>query len=137
MQTPALPPGDPHRPSDEPVPPTDDAAAPVPAVPEGPSTIVRNPASNPEAPAGEDVLVDLFGGDGPRVSDDSPTAITKNPPKPPNEAVADKAAAESLRGRRLAHYELLEPIGVGGMAAVIRARDTQLDRTVALKILPP
>ena len=42
----------------------------------------------------------------------------------------------SLRGRRLAHYELIEPIGVGGMAAVIRARDTQLDRLVALKILP-
>jgi serine/threonine protein kinase len=42
-----------------------------------------------------------------------------------------------LRGRRLAHFELLEPIGVGGMGAVIRARDTQLDRTVALKILPP
>jgi serine/threonine protein kinase len=42
-----------------------------------------------------------------------------------------------LRGRPLAHFELLEPIGVGGMAAVIRARDTQLDRTVALKILPP
>src|SRR5262249_43831206 len=44
---------------------------------------------------------------------------------------------ESLRGRLLAHFELLEPIGVGGMAAVIRARDTQLDRTVALKVLPP
>src|SRR5215831_13712366 len=37
----------------------------------------------------------------------------------------------------LAHFELLEPIGVGGMAAVIRARDTQLERFVALKILPP
>jgi serine/threonine protein kinase len=42
-----------------------------------------------------------------------------------------------LQGRRLAHFELIEPIGVGGMAAVIRARDTQLDRSVALKILPP
>ena len=37
----------------------------------------------------------------------------------------------------LAHFELIEPIGVGGMAAVLRARDTQLDRIVALKILPP
>src|ERR1019366_1925444 len=37
----------------------------------------------------------------------------------------------------LAHFELIEPIGVGGMAAVIRAHDTQLDRFVALKILPP
>jgi serine/threonine protein kinase len=137
MQTPALPPGDPHRRTDEPVPPTDDAAESVPAVPDGPSRIVRNPAPTTDAPADEDVLVDLFGGDGPRVSDDSPTVITKNPPKPLNETVADKAAAESLRGRRLAHFELLEPIGVGGMAAVIRARDTQLDRTVALKILPP
>jgi len=42
-----------------------------------------------------------------------------------------------LRGRKLGHFELVETIGVGGMAAVIRARDTQLDRNVALKILPP
>jgi serine/threonine protein kinase len=42
-----------------------------------------------------------------------------------------------VRGRRLAHFELIEPIGVGGMAAVLRARDTLLDRYVALKILPP
>src|SRR5262249_27056452 len=42
-----------------------------------------------------------------------------------------------MRGGRLPHFGLLEPIGVGGMAAVLRARDTQLDRFVALKILPP
>src|SRR6266852_7217631 len=42
-----------------------------------------------------------------------------------------------LSGKTLAHFELLEPVGVGGMAAVLRARDTQLDRVVALKILPP
>jgi serine/threonine protein kinase len=45
--------------------------------------------------------------------------------------------AHLIRGRRLAHFELEEPLGVGGMAAVIRAKDTLLDRIVALKILPP
>ena len=45
--------------------------------------------------------------------------------------------APTLAGRRLGHFELIEPIGVGGMAAVLQARDTQLDRVVALKILPP
>jgi hypothetical protein len=60
--------------------------------------------------------------------------ISKSPPRP---APAEDAFAGGLRGRQLAHFELIEPIGVGGMAAVIRARDTQLDREVALKILPP
>jgi serine/threonine protein kinase len=54
----------------------------------------------------------------------------------PRRARASADGAD-VRGRRLAHFELIEPIGVGGMAAVIRARDTQLDRQVALKILPP
>src|SRR5579872_1761497 len=66
-------------------------------------------------------------------SDDAPTIITRNLVRP---ATAEEAL-NSLRGRRLAHFELLEAIGVGGMAAVLRARDTQLDRIVALKILPP
>ncbi len=39
-------------------------------------------------------------------------------------------------GTRLGHYDVIAKIGEGGMGEVYRARDTNLDRDVALKVLP-
>src|SRR6185312_13352589 len=39
-------------------------------------------------------------------------------------------------GTRLGPYEIISPLGAGGMGEVYRARDTRLERTVAIKVLP-
>jgi serine/threonine protein kinase len=68
-------------------------------------------------------------------SNEHPVAIRRSPPD--SSRRYNHATAVPLPfGARLGPYEVTAPIGVGGMGKVYRARDSRLNRDVALKVLP-
>lgn len=95
--------------------------------------------SFPGVPGSSSGAAPLIGGNR-SVRDDEPTVISSEPPLIAPYAAETGPPVEPgglLPGDRLEHFELLEYVGGGGMGRVFRARDTRLNRIVALKVLAP
>ncbi len=106
---------------------------PAPSRPASPSSH-NKPAESTSLPNDATAIINKLVSELPLLDDDAPTIISSTRHKLPS---PDAQHAESLVGRKLGHFELIESVGIGGMAAVIKAQDLELGRTVALKILPP
>jgi serine/threonine protein kinase len=109
--------------------PADRSSVRQPAADKAPSTQTGSDDNIPEAEA----ITPLIGPSTGDLIPEAPTVLSANRPK----RTFDARISEALAGRRLGHFELIEAVGAGGMAAVLKARDMDLGRIVALKILPP
>ncbi|MEZ6140119.1 MAG: serine/threonine-protein kinase [Zavarzinella sp.] len=96
------------------------------------STVHEHPASDDHEPVSNDPVPTSEKLDQDQPSNEPPTVIRKN-----NLSKHVPAKQYHQISRHLAHFEIIEPIGAGGMAAVFKATDLSLSRIVALKILPP
>jgi serine/threonine protein kinase/tetratricopeptide (TPR) repeat protein len=63
-------------------------------------------------------------------------AFLESPAMPPDLGERAQQAPDLWIGRRVGAYEIVAPLGAGGMGEVYRARDTRLKRDVAIKVLP-
>ncbi len=95
----------------------------------------ENGLEKPSSDRSGSAKTEIHGGPEEAVSGDK-TVISKRPVMDAPPAGSPAETAQVLVGRRLDHFVLEELIGGGGMGAVFRARDTRLDRIVAVKVLP-
>src|SRR5262249_17103957 len=86
--------------------------------------------ARPARAAAEDPVLPLA-----RLAEDRPE-LRSAPQQPPLPEVGGREMTLTA-GSRLGPYEVLSPLGAGGMGEVYRARDSKLDRDVAIKVLPP